>query len=182
MSMLTYINKIVYRTWFTTMGNQQTIVLREKEIPNLGPGGGDISPKMRKEVWKQWAQGEDICKCFCCDIVIYESGWHCGHILPKSLGGSPHIHNLRPLCSTCNLKMGNNHMYDYMIQHQLPGKKHIQQSPLYDFFKQKHAIIKKCQKQIDQLNIPKKMSKNLHKRLLSNKWMEAVEMIRTYHS
>ena len=175
----TYLNNFARNTWYHIMGNKQTLMLKDEKIPVLGPGGGDISYKMRKRVWKQWCQ---IGRCFCCDVIIHETGWHCGHILPKSLGGTPHLHNLRPLCSTCNLKMGNTHMYDYIIRHKLPGRRHIRKSPLYDFFKQKHLIIQKCQQQISELNVTKKISNILHKRLLSNRWMEAVELIRTYHN
>jgi len=74
-------------------------------------------PKIKKqEIWYHYI-GEDIgrTKCFCCNINdIRQLEFHCGHIIPKSKGGEMSLQNLRPICSKCNLSMGNENMIDFM--------------------------------------------------------------------
>jgi 5-methylcytosine-specific restriction endonuclease McrA len=73
-------------------------------------------PKIKKqEIWYHYI-GEDIgrTKCFCCNINdIRQLEFHCGHIIPKSKGGEMSLQNLRPICSKCNLSMGNENMIDF---------------------------------------------------------------------
>lgn len=77
----------------------------------------DNVPKIkRQEVWYNYI-GDTIgkTKCFCCslnDITQFE--FHCGHIVAKSNGGDFSIENLRPICSKCNLSMGNENMIEFM--------------------------------------------------------------------
>ncbi len=40
---------------------------------------------------------------------------HCGHIVSCANNGVTDITNLRPICSTCNLAMGSEHMKTFMI-------------------------------------------------------------------
>jgi hypothetical protein len=48
------------------------------------------------------------------DITQFE--FHSAHIIPKSKGGDSNIENLRPICSLCNLSMGNKNLIDFMIE------------------------------------------------------------------
>jgi hypothetical protein len=74
-------------------------------------------PKIKKqEIWSTYI-GLDIGKrkCLCCnlnDITQFE--FHSAHIIPKSKGGNSTIENLRPICSLCNLSMGDKNMIDFM--------------------------------------------------------------------
>ena len=74
-------------------------------------------PKIKKqEVWYHYI-GDEIgkIKCLCCNINdITQLEFHCGHILPKSKGGEMSLNNLRPICSKCNLSMGNENMIEFM--------------------------------------------------------------------
>ena len=54
-------------------------------------------------------------KCLCCDeYLISQLQFHIGHIIPRSLGGTMCRENLRPICSQCNLSMGNENMLNFM--------------------------------------------------------------------
>lgn len=61
--------------------------------------------------------------CYCCGIQeITRDNFHCGHIIARVLGGSIHLDNLRPVCSSCNLSMGSSHMLDYATAHGFKGR------------------------------------------------------------
>ncbi len=47
--------------------------------------------------------------------------WHCGHIVADANGGKTILTNLKPLCRTCNLRMGTMNMYEYILNNS-PGK------------------------------------------------------------
>lgn len=74
-------------------------------------------PKIKKqEIWNLYI-GEDIgkTKCMCCSINFITSfNFHCGHVVAKSKGGTLDVANLRAICSTCNLSMGNKDMISFM--------------------------------------------------------------------
>ena len=74
-------------------------------------------PKIKKqEIWHHYI-GEEIgkTKCLCCSINdITQFEFHCGHIVAKSCGGDLSLENLRPICSKCNLSMGNENMIEFM--------------------------------------------------------------------
>ncbi len=74
-------------------------------------------PKIKKqEIWHHYI-GEEVgkTKCLCCSInSITQFEFHCGHIVAKSCGGDLSLENLRPICSKCNLSMGNENMIEFM--------------------------------------------------------------------
>ncbi len=86
-------------------------------------------PKIKKqEIWYHYI-GEEIgkTKCFCCSINnITQLEFHCGHIIAKSLGGELSLDNLRPICSKCNLSMGNENMIDFMTRLKYNTKRILQ--------------------------------------------------------
>ena len=75
-----------------------------------------ISATMRKLVWNMNI-GEEIgkSKCLCCKVSdISQLSFHCGHIIPESIGGKTIVSNLRPICQNCNSSMGNKNMDEFM--------------------------------------------------------------------
>jgi hypothetical protein len=69
-----------------------------------------ISPKLRIQVWRKEFNNTDEGNCPLCNKNIYidKNGFHCSHIISEANGGKTDIDNLRPLCESCNLKMGKN--------------------------------------------------------------------------
>lgn len=66
-------------------------------------------------VWNTYI-GEHVSssKCYCCAIEsITPANHHRGHIIAKSKGGPSSTQNLRPVCMSCNLRMGNRDMRDF---------------------------------------------------------------------
>ena len=42
--------------------------------------------------------------------------WEIGHVKAHANGGNEELSNLRPICKSCNRKMGNDHMIEYCKQ------------------------------------------------------------------
>ena len=74
-----------------------------------------ISPTLRKNVW-DLIYKKETGFCPLCNILINngKDGFHCGHIISEANGGKITIDNLRPICASCNLKMGSNNWDDYV--------------------------------------------------------------------
>jgi len=74
-----------------------------------------ISPKLRILVWTRWFSEKSLAPCPLCKetIKIGRNGFHCGHIISEANGGETILENLRPLCSTCNVKMNSMNWNDY---------------------------------------------------------------------
>ena len=69
-----------------------------------------IPKRVRELVWKTYIGKRWSGKCavkWCDTKLNVMSSWHVGHNQPESKGGSLCINNLRPICSECNLGMGN---------------------------------------------------------------------------
>ena len=74
-----------------------------------------INHSLRVSCWHRYV-GEDVgvTKCLCCKSNnISQLLFHCGHVVAEADGGKTDIHNLRPICSSCNLSMGTENMRDY---------------------------------------------------------------------
>jgi 5-methylcytosine-specific restriction endonuclease McrA len=82
----------------------------KKLIKNSGLSKkNNIPKKIREEVWK-YNNGniyESACKISWCTNIIDVFNYHVGHDIPESKGGNLDIINLKPICSSCNLSMGN---------------------------------------------------------------------------
>ena len=69
----------------------------------------NIPKAFREQVWKRY--NGDIYEANCyvewCHNSINTFNFHVGHDIPESKGGEMSIENLRPICSNCNLSMGN---------------------------------------------------------------------------
>ena len=75
-----------------------------------------ISSTMKKLIWNTHI-GEEIgkSKCLCCkNTYIYQISFHCGHIIPESIGGETIVSNLRPICQNFNSSMGKKNMTEFM--------------------------------------------------------------------
>lgn len=78
-------------------------------IKNIDIKKNSIPKKLREEVWKHY-NGETFksaCNVSWCTNIIDVFNYHVGHDIPESKGGSLDIINLKPICSSCNLSMGN---------------------------------------------------------------------------
>ena len=68
-----------------------------------------IRKAIRDQVWLEYFGKcyEHKCSIIWCKNIILVTNFHAGHIIPESKGGKTSIENLRPICSNCNLSMGN---------------------------------------------------------------------------
>ena len=73
-----------------------------------------IPRAVREQVWLVHV-GEKFqipCKVRWCTNTINVFDFHCGHNIPESKGGKTTVENLIPICSRCNLSMGNQYTID----------------------------------------------------------------------
>ena len=75
-----------------------------------------VISNMRQLVWNN-----SLGRCFACHVAVTADDWHCGHILSVKHGGLTSLINLRAVCKKCNSTMGDQHMYEYMCENNLPG-------------------------------------------------------------
>lgn len=67
-----------------------------------------ITKRLRRDVWEKYYQKEENKgKCQLCKDVLLFKNYECGHIISKKNGGLNTIDNLKPLCGSCNKKMGH---------------------------------------------------------------------------
>lgn len=71
----------------------------------------NIPKALREQVWLQTFGKvyENSCYISWCNNIINVFDFQVGHDIPESKGGSLTIDNLKPICSRCNLSMGNNY-------------------------------------------------------------------------
>lgn len=79
--------------------------------------------KLRQEVWRNYFNEAETGKCYACGIVVQRRnrGWHCSHVKPHSKGGPDKLENLRVCCGKCNLSMGTENLYAYILRNNLSG-------------------------------------------------------------
>ena len=69
----------------------------------------------RQQVWCKYIGKIFEIECPICNINIINCfNFECGHIVPKSKGGSDEIENLRAICNICNKRMGTNNMLEWV--------------------------------------------------------------------
>jgi 5-methylcytosine-specific restriction endonuclease McrA len=68
-----------------------------------------IPRALREQVWLMSVgpKYETKCNVHWCTNRINVFDFHVGHNIPESKGGTLDIKNLQPICSRCNLSMGN---------------------------------------------------------------------------
>ena len=79
------------------------------QIRHLSRKTRQIPKAVREQVWIQNIGEKYKCKCTVhwCQNNITVFDFQVGHNVPKSKGGSDKLKNLKPICSRCNLSMGN---------------------------------------------------------------------------
>ena len=82
-----------------------------------------VPKALREQVWIQnvGAKFEDKCTIAWCKNTINVFDFHVGHNIPESKGGKTDINNLKPICSRCNLSMGNQYSITEWVQLGRPG-------------------------------------------------------------
>ena len=73
-----------------------------------------IPKALREQVWiaKSGEVFHTKCKVVWCKNTITVFDFQCGHNIPESKGGPTTIDNLIPICSRCNVSMGNHYTID----------------------------------------------------------------------
>jgi hypothetical protein len=74
-----------------------------------GADTGCFPKRIREVVWNTYNGETYSSKCYVpwCNNIINVFNYQVGHDIPESKGGTYDIGNLRPICSNCNLSMGN---------------------------------------------------------------------------
>ena len=75
----------------------------------LGVDIGCLPKRIREVVWNTYNGETYSSKCYVpwCSNIINVFNYQVGHDIPESKGGTYDIGNLLPICSNCNLSMGN---------------------------------------------------------------------------
>jgi 5-methylcytosine-specific restriction endonuclease McrA len=78
----------------------------------------NVPKAVREQVWIKYFDKKFEHKCFInwCNNIINVFDFHVGHNIPNSKGGSVKITNLRPICSRCNLSMGDRYSIDEWME------------------------------------------------------------------
>lgn len=68
-----------------------------------------IPKRIREMVWNTHNGNEYDSKCYVkwCNNNINVFNYQVGHDIPESKGGTMDLHNLKPICGSCNQSMGN---------------------------------------------------------------------------
>ena len=84
----------------------------------------NIPKALREQVWLHYIGKKFNTSCYVkwCKNEINVFDYHTGHNIPESKGGSMTLENLRPICSRCNLSMGNNYTIDEWVKLGNPEK------------------------------------------------------------
>lgn len=98
-----------------------------------------LTKKDRTDVWNFYIGANfGTYKCLFCTFKTVDKGlgdWHCGHVVPRSVGGKTILSNLRPICADCNLSMSDTPMLAYCLQRHNTGaieRLQLTGSPLED--------------------------------------------------
>lgn len=77
---------------------------------------GSIPKSVRNAVWRNMFGNRLDAACPLCDVAIngMDATWHASHIIAHAHGGSDTEDNLRPLCGTCNIAVGDEHMVKFI--------------------------------------------------------------------
>ena len=73
-----------------------------------------IPKALREQVWllKIGRKFDAKCNIVWCTNNMTVFDYQCGHNMPESRGGAMTVQNLVPICSRCNLSMGNKYTID----------------------------------------------------------------------
>ena len=82
--------------------------------PDVPYKKGKIPKALREQVWLK-DMGHTFhgkCRVTWCNNIISVFDFQSGHNIPESRGGHTTLDNLVPICSRCNISMGNNYTID----------------------------------------------------------------------
>jgi len=100
--------------------NFYRIVDKFTPVVVTAPKKKDTIPAVLKtDVWRTYIgieKGESECYC-CKKKCLTQREFHAGHVIPERDGGPTTIENLRPVCASCNLSMGCQHMENFIQKH-----------------------------------------------------------------
>jgi 5-methylcytosine-specific restriction endonuclease McrA len=73
-----------------------------------------IPRSLREQLWikDNGLTFESKCQVTWCKNIITPFTFHAGHNIPESKGGRTDLSNLKTICPSCNLSMGNNFSID----------------------------------------------------------------------
>lgn len=93
------INKNTHKKKWDDLINENDYKKRKETIPK----------RIREMVWTTYNSTVFESKCYVdwCDNKINVFNFQVGHDIPESKGGTLDINNLKPICGSCNLSMGN---------------------------------------------------------------------------
>jgi 5-methylcytosine-specific restriction endonuclease McrA len=77
-----------------------------------------IPKALREQVWlvSVGPVFQTKCRVSWCTNTMNVFDFQCGHNVPESKGGKTDVKNLIPICSRCNLSMGNQYTIDEWTQ------------------------------------------------------------------
>ena len=77
-----------------------------------------IPKAIRQQVWLQYNGQKFKSECYVrwCKNELSVFNYHVGHNIPRSKGGTLDLNNLKPICSNCNLSMGDRYTIDEWVQ------------------------------------------------------------------
>lgn len=87
--------------------------------PMLNVSEQKINAEMRRKVWSNKFGDSISGQCVCGSIITLKK-FDCGHIDSRARGGPVSEDNLRPICGTCNKKMGKRNMIEFFAD-EYPG-------------------------------------------------------------
>lgn len=93
--------------------SKKPVVAQAKPV-SLKKRKKQIPVALREQVWihKMGRVFEGKCPVNWCQNTITVFNFQSGHNIPESRGGKTDLENLIPLCSRCNLSMGNQYTID----------------------------------------------------------------------
>ena len=99
---------------------------RRHSVPEQTYRKKSIPQALREAIWIHYCGRVFQHKCLVkwCENNMPVYDFHAGHDIPESKGGSTTIDNLRPICSRCNLSMGDRYtIKEWCETFQAPEKK-----------------------------------------------------------
>jgi len=117
-------SKISARNTKTTTSESKSLISTQTTVTNIKKSTKTsskvnkkqrIPPDIRQQVWINNFKGDEG-KCYCCGRNFGKTdSWHCGHIHSENSGGIISVTNMIPVCRSCNLSMGTQNMYLWMV-------------------------------------------------------------------
>ena len=106
------ISKHIQDTIFEELGESSSSNIT---VDNKRKSRKTIPKAIKNQLWRKHFGNSMKGRCVCCQNEIDAlEGWEAGHVEAAANGGSDHIDNLRPVCSTCNKSMSTMNLNEYI--------------------------------------------------------------------